>query len=362
MSSPSKSSTTTLIGAGLALLANGLHLCSMYLVKTHPISPGDTLIFRAVLTVLIFGVWSGLDVYRSSRGYVHLSEVETGWKIWMAVIICNLGMAVVVLLSFLALQMIPLSDFIVFSFTAPIFALITSYFIIRSRITVVSILFAFFIVMGAGMVAQPTFIFGHENPVYKNTYAAGATMGFLCAIGSGTARVLQSYTKKVQTSHFMLVGGFTALLLGFASPLFSVPNSILELDTLLENPDTAYGFASAATSLASALLLLIAVKTTGNPVLISVVRSTEIVMGLLLDIACPSHAGAMDFASMTFWYKVMGAVVVTASVIGITLSDKIYDRFLSCIGKPNRSHYAEIGREEDSSEDSEEEEEVDLLV
>ena len=127
-------------------------------------------------------------------------------------------------------------------------------------------------------------------------------------------------------------------------------------------------------------------------------RTTEITMGLLLDLVMPSSALIVDTSNMMFWYKVcqiyspkgfsilpvsnilsgffichfhclqcmscltsltsqsltnvyqfqvIGATLVSLSVMGISLSDKIYDRLLECFGRPNRSYYEEIGGVQD---------------
>ena len=53
-----------------------------------------------------------------------------------------------------------------------------------------SFFFAFVIVMGAVMVAQPTFIFGVERVEHKDTYALGVTLALIVAALSGWSRVL----------------------------------------------------------------------------------------------------------------------------------------------------------------------------
>jgi len=197
------------------------------------------------------------------------------------------------------------------------------------------------------MVAQPTFIFGVENPIHKETYAAGVTLALTVACISGFCRVLIAKCSRVlQSSHFMLMGGLASLILGFLCPLVKMPSNVLHPIAFFEKENMKFGLASGVESTLSALLLLLATKYTDNPVLVSVVRTTEITMGLLLDIVMPSSALIIDTSSMMFWYKVIGASIVTVSVMGISLSDKIYDRITECVGRPNRYHYAELGEKE----------------
>lgn len=354
------SAKVTLIGAALALIANGFHLHSMYVIKVNPIAPGDTLIMRAVVQTIVFGLWSAVSALRSktstdpSSSYNSSSLRESmvrDWKIWALAVVCCFGMAIVILLTFITIEMLPLCDFVVFSFTAPIFTMIFSYFILSKRITILSFLFAFVIVMGAGMVAQPTFIFGIENPIHKETYAGGVTLAIVIAMISGFCRVLIAKCSRVlQSSHFMLMGGLAALILGLFAPLAKIQSNVLHPISFFEEPNMKFGLASGVESTLSALLLLLATKYTDNPVLVSVVRTTEITMGLILDMIMPTSALILDTGSMMFWYKVIGATIVTVSVMGISLSDKIYDRLLECVGRPNRCHYAEIGTPSEDDE------------
>ena len=59
----------TLLGLVLGLIANALHLHSMYLIKVNPIKAGDTLIMRALVQCALFGLWS--TVARVINRYDH---------------------------------------------------------------------------------------------------------------------------------------------------------------------------------------------------------------------------------------------------------------------------------------------------
>ena len=61
------------------------------------------------------------------------------------------------------------------------------------------------------------------------------------------------------------------------------------------------------------------------PVLVSMMRTFEIVMALVLEICIASHM--FDFGNVSFWYKVVGALVVTVSAITMAYSDKITSWF-----------------------------------
>ena len=50
---------------------------------------------------------------------------------WFAAIICNFAMSVTILLQFVAVKMLPLSDFVTFQFTAPVFAMLATTVVMR---------------------------------------------------------------------------------------------------------------------------------------------------------------------------------------------------------------------------------------
>ena len=58
-----------------------------------------------------------------------------------------------------------------------------------------------------------------------------------------------------------------------------------------------------------------------NPVLVSVLRTFEIVMALILEICVSSYM--FDFGNVSFAYKVAGSAAVTLSAIIMAVSDKI---------------------------------------
>ena len=68
-----------------------------------------------------------------------------------------------------------------------------------------------------------------------------------------------------------------------------------------------------------------------SPILISVLRTFEIVMALALELCIASYM--FDFSQVSFWYKISGSAVVTLSAVLMALSDKIGGILpKSCIG------------------------------
>ena len=73
-----------------------------------------------------------------------------------------------------------------------------------------------------------------------------------------------------------------------------------------------------------------------SPVLVTMIRTFEIVMGLILDICLPSSDKQVDFASQSFIFKVAGCALVTLSAVLMAASNKI-----SCCPSARRGNIVE---------------------
>ena len=71
-----------------------------------------------------------------------------------------------------------------------------------------------------------------------------------------------------------------------------------------------------------------------SPALLSMIRTFEIVMALVLEICIVKHE--FDFSLATFHYKLIGSLVVTLSAIAMAMSDKI-NALISKAFYPNRA-------------------------
>ena len=90
------------------------------------------------------------------------------------------------------------------------------------------------------------------------------------------------------------------------------------------------------------------------PVLVTMVRSMEIVMALIVDIGTASRPIHLD--DLQFWFKVIGACTVTVCVITMSVADKIHEGLLACtravVGQErDRSAYTIIAGEEVMEDD-----------
>ena len=79
------------------------------------------------------------------------------------------------------------------------------------------ILFPPCLVLGAGLVAQPTFIFGElssSSTPRQEYYTLGAVLALFGAVAGGVFPVLMAKCKEVPSCFFMLMGGGVSLVVG----------------------------------------------------------------------------------------------------------------------------------------------------
>ena len=110
-----------LLGVGSTMLSNCFYLSTSYIVKNRNVVAGGITVFSAFLRILIFGSWA--TKVKCQR----MKEQQPTWHsrgAWLSLITSNLAIAVTMLLSYICVTLLPLSDFIVFEFTSPVFTLL----------------------------------------------------------------------------------------------------------------------------------------------------------------------------------------------------------------------------------------------
>ena len=97
-------------------------------------------------------------------------------------------------------------------------------------------------------------------------------------------------------------------------------------------------------SLGGVLFVRLAVRFI-SPVMVSVLRTFEIVMALILELAISSYL--FDFENVSFYYKVGGSVLVTLSAVLMSLTEQI-NKWLGCHKKAqvNITHDEESAKTE----------------
>ena len=133
---------STLLGLFIAIVANFLHLHSMFIVKVNPIHPGDVLFLRGVVQTVGFGIvlllqkCSNYKVSSTAAIYDNLESQQMDQptmdvKFWITMTFCNILVAATVILTFMAIDLLPLSDFTMLAFTTPMFTMVFSFIILK---------------------------------------------------------------------------------------------------------------------------------------------------------------------------------------------------------------------------------------
>ena len=139
----------TLLGIGLTLFCNCIFLTTCTLVKEYKLQAAEVCFIRGLLQVFVFLVLylvlnhckrflgsnhnitkDKFDVLKSDniRWYKNFD-----WKLTLVVCFCGLSFGLMTLLSYIGVKLIPLSHFVVFGHTAPVFTLILSALILRYK-------------------------------------------------------------------------------------------------------------------------------------------------------------------------------------------------------------------------------------
>ena len=111
-----------LLGILSTMVSNGFYLSTSYIVKNKNVAAGEIILFSSAIYILVFGIWSAK--VKCSQMFNEEQGGNNNSKAWLSLIISNLAIAVTILLSYVAVTLMPLSDFIVFEFTCPVFTLI----------------------------------------------------------------------------------------------------------------------------------------------------------------------------------------------------------------------------------------------
>ena len=117
----------TLLGCGVVLLSNSCLLSTSYLAKYKPVSSGEIMAMGSLLQVIVFGVWGTFQGIRVQKS----PPLKHTRSTWVVVGLTNLLLAAMNIICYIAVKMLPLSDFIVLVFTSPVFTLAASFVILR---------------------------------------------------------------------------------------------------------------------------------------------------------------------------------------------------------------------------------------
>eukprot|EP00091_Calanus_sinicus_P004379 TRINITY_DN14652_c0_g1_i1.p1 TRINITY_DN14652_c0_g1~~TRINITY_DN14652_c0_g1_i1.p1 ORF type:complete len:265 (-),score=25.77 TRINITY_DN14652_c0_g1_i1:69-863(-) len=237
--------------------------------------------------------------------------------------------------SFLAaVPFMPIGDLIVASFTSPVFSVFIDRAILKRPLTWLSVLLCFLIIAGSVLVIQPPFLFDPNVPRFGQTPLTSQPMPLyfhkiikhvvedekrgssyfiavgLClyvAVSGALANVLATKCKSQDTSteFLMLVSGCFTLVLSLISiPLFE--NRLLTSPTSLSLKAVLLLPVASVVTMVAFWTITLAINFIRNPTLISMLRSTEILMSLVTE--------------AFWWHQLPGLLSLLGSSTCVTIS------------------------------------------
>jgi drug/metabolite transporter (DMT)-like permease len=234
-----------------------------------------------------------------------------------------------------AIPLMPIGDLIVISFTSPVLSVFFDRIVLKRLLTFLSICLCLLIVLGDVLVVQPPFIFGEEDSVTNTTsnslkpleeetilekhgqfYYLGVALCFYAAAAGAVANVVGAQCNKmnISTSQLMLVSGFSSLILALISTIF-LPNRLLTDPLSLSLQAAILLPVSAVITMIAYWTITLAVSVTRHPTLISMLRSTEIIISLFTE--------ALWWHQLPGTLSLLGSLMVAACVLSMAAHDKI---------------------------------------
>jgi len=313
---------TLLSATFLILVSNLIYIGNNYIVAWTELKAPEVALARGLLQVLIFGfVFWKEQKAKEKENETSISVCTVGLLIVYGFSIASMSFACIA-----AIPLMPIGDLIVLCFTSPVFSLFLDRIIGKRFLTFLSILLCFLIVVGDILVVQPPFIFngtsvdpdGEENEVRHrgSHYYLGVTLCLYGAIAGAVANVIgaQCNKRNISSSCLMLVSGSFSLVLSLTTSIF-LTNRLISHPADLSLKAALLLPASAALTMIAYWTITLAVSLTRHPTLISMLRSTEIIIS--------------QFTEAIWWHQLpgplslSGSLLVSACVLAMAAHDKI---------------------------------------
>jgi len=326
-------------GSLLILISNLIYIGNNYLVSWTQLAAPEVALVRGVLQVTVFGVL----VWRSRETEVDISGTKNnrlGLYAWLALYGFTISTASFACIA--AIPYMPIGDLIVICFTSPVFSVFIDRIVNKRLFTILTISLCFFIVVGDVLVIQPPFLFPNDVVPHNKTqpliaeetksdekhghnYYFGVALCFYAAAGISVANVVGAKCNKlsISTSQLMFVSGFSSVLLSLVSTIF-LTNRVLTDPAALPTKAAALLPVSGCITMVAYWTITLAISITGNPTLIAMLRSTEILISLVTEsIWWNEVPGSMSL---------VGALLVSFCVITMAGHDKIIVFIRKCFG------------------------------
>ena len=235
--------------------------------------------------------------------------------------------------AFAALHFMPVSDFTLFATTKVIFTYVFGYFMIGTKFTSLKSLPCLMLLGGICLALKPSFIFGHDNigPMDRatwttrddivsskrltgNQYWVGILLSLLFSLSAAMNKIIPKKCRNVSCITLLVwsgVGDIIAAFLAYVLPEMKLyllkPKSLSDIQLLVI---VGLGIVSISTN-----FLIIYSDRIGSPVINSVIRRSEILLVVFVDMAY--------FKEYPDSIEAIGYFIVFASVILKIAADQL---------------------------------------
>ena len=306
------------LGIFFILLNNILINTFNYILKLTSLVASELVLFFGPVQVLL-----ALIVILVKRTPFKIPDKSS----YAYLVISGFALGVFVPCSLMSVVLMPLGDWVVLVFSSPVFALFLSKLILKQKVNLLKFIFCFTIILGVIFVIQPPILFGvsarsanklHEYSHYWLAVSLCISAAFATAMNNVVTAKLFQQGVAVELTMTLMGLGLTVLapLFIYFIPTQSHKVNRIFTDGVLEIPIqdwfTYIGVGAVGTI---GTLLVAAANKLAPPVIVSMVRTTQILFVLVLDIVL-----------LNIYPNVMsstGSVLVIISVIGMSTSDQL---------------------------------------
>jgi len=342
------------IGTVLILISNLAYIGNNYLVAWTGLLAPEIALFRGVVQCLVFGslVLRNKSKKKEPKDGSNLKDQEKIGK-WKKILLLAAYGFFVSTMSFTflaAIPFMPVGDLIVISFMSPVFSVFLDRIVLKRPLTFLSVFLCVVIIVGDVLVVKPPILFGNEqneqtdennnrtgisklilihssnyltkdkesapSKEHDKMYFMGVALCLYAAIAGSVTNVLAIKCRmlRVSSSFLMLISGASSLVLSLvSSPILS--------NRLITSPLSLSSTAAGMLPVISVLTILaywsitIALSITRNPTLISMLRSTEILISLVTE--------AIYWQQKPGVLSISGSILVSMCVLAMAGHDKI---------------------------------------
>jgi len=223
-----------------------------------------------------------------------------------------------------AIPLMPIGDLIVICFTSPVFSVFLERIVVKRPLTLLAISLCFLVVVGDVLVVQPQFLFGDKDSTdYKEDgekrgefYFLGVALCFYAALcgAINNVSIAQCTKMNVSTNQLMLVSGTFSVALSLVAISFMDNRLIFSPQTLPLKAASLLPF-SAILTIVAFWTITLAVSLTRHPTLISMLRSTEILISLVTESIWWNHLPGL--------LSLFGSLLVAICVFSMAAHDKL---------------------------------------